>query len=115
MDERLQQIIDDIVNENILVVVEGIKDKRALNLLGIKNVKVLDGPLYKMVEEIVAVVKKCVVLTDLDEEGKKLYARISKDLRKFGVKVDDRLRNYLFKETTLRQIEGMNRWVENND
>lgn len=114
MDERLQRIIDDIVKENVLVIVEGIKDKKALNVLGIVNVKVLNKPLYKIVEEIVGNTKKCVVLTDLDVEGKKLYAKISKDLRKFGVKVEDRLRNYLFKETTLRQIEGLVNWMENN-
>ncbi len=115
MDERLQQIIDDIVKDNVLVIVEGIKDRKALFEFEIKNVMILNKPLYKIVEEVVhSRVKKCLVLTDLDKKGRELYARISKDLRKFGVKVDDKLRNYLFKETKLRQIEGLRTYLNKN-
>jgi 5S rRNA maturation endonuclease (ribonuclease M5) len=45
-------------------------------------------------------------LTDLDGEGKKLFAILKKDAQKHGVKVNEKLRKLLFK-TDLRHIEGL--------
>lgn len=93
------------------VIVEGFKDKKALKNFGIERIKVLKGrALYKVVEEIKD--KEAVVLTDLDKEGKKLYGKLKHDLIRHGINVDDKLRNFLFKETKLRQIEGLTRYLE---
>jgi len=92
-----------------LILVEGKKDKKALTMLGIKPeaVIILKGrALFEVVEEIVTYGKECIILFDLDKKGKELYAEISRLLRDFGVKIDDRYRNFLFK-TKLRQIEGL--------
>lgn len=102
--QRLQQ-------SNKLVIVEGKKDLNALNRLGIRNVLTLNKPLFAVVEEVASLTNECVVLTDLDREGRELYSRLSKNLRHNGVKVDDGFRNFLFKNTKLRQIEGMTRMV----
>ena len=104
--EQILELLDDIRKKGILVVVEGIKDKRALELLDIKNILTLKRPLYAVVEEIAEKAKEVVLLTDLDGEGKKLYHKLSVDLQKHGVKIDNRLREFLFK-TELRHIEGL--------
>jgi len=104
--EQIGQLLEDIKQKNILVVVEGLKDVRSLKDLGISNVMHLKKPLYAVVEEIASKVKEVVLLTDLDEEGKKLYHVLSGDLQKHGVKIDNRLRELLFK-TDIRQIEGL--------
>ena len=94
-----------------LVIVEGFKDKRALESFGIKRINVLKGrALYKVIEEIGD--KEVVILTDLDRVGKKLYAVLKDKFSQRGVKVDDKLREFLFKETKLRQIEGLKRFME---
>ena len=113
MDEinRLIQFLEEIAESNILVIVEGYKDKRALEKFGIINIITLKQPLYKVIEFVSEHYKKCIVLTDLDKEGKELYSRISKKLRQRKVKVDDKFREFLFKETKLRQIEGLWRYV----
>ena len=113
MKEELLEQIRKLKDKNILVVVEGPKDKAALEQFGIKEVLVLSKkPLYAIVEKVVAKAKECAILTDLDKKGKQLYSRLAKDLKKFKVKVDDSFRNYLFKKTSLRQIEGLPHYLE---
>lgn len=107
MNQDLEDWISKLVNSEKLIIVEGIKDKRALAKLGITNVRTLKNPLYKEVEEVAAVHKEVIILTDLDKEGKKIYGKMKKDFAKNGVKVDDSFRVFLFKNTKLRQIEGI--------
>ncbi len=104
--EEVQKALDGIRQKNLLVVVEGLKDVRALNALGITNILSLKKPLYAVVEDIADIAKEVVLLTDLDDEGKKLYYVLSRDLQKHGVKIDNRLREALFK-TPLRHVEGL--------
>lgn len=52
--------------------------------------------------------KKAVILTDLDKEGRKLYAILKTQLQFLGVKVDNYFREFLLKNTRVRQIEGLN-------
>ncbi len=108
----LNKEIGVLKKSGLLVVVEGKKDRSALNSFGIINVVILDKPLFEIVELVCSKAKVCVVLTDLDREGKALYSKISKDLKKHGVKVNDRFRNFLFKNTAIRQIEGLSSYVD---
>lgn len=103
---EIHELLEDIKSKNLLVVVEGIKDRRSLESLGINNILTLKKPLYAVVEEIASRAKEVVLLTDLDDEGKKLYHVLSRDLQKHGVKIDNRLRSLLFK-TEVRHLEGL--------
>ena len=112
--EEIKSVIEEILalveSEKVsLVIVEGKKDKAALEELGFSNIIILNKPLYEIVEKINA--RGVFVLTDLDKEGKQLYAKLKKDLNKLGVVVDDGLRNLLFK-TELRQIEGLTGYLK---
>jgi len=90
------------------VIVEGIKDKRVLEDLGFNKIITLNGrALFKIVEELNC--KEVILLVDLDKEGRKLYSKLKSLCSRNGIKVDDRFRNYLFKETKIRQIEGLKR------
>jgi len=108
MDEydAIMKLLGDIIARDVMVVVEGNKDKRALEELGVKNIKVLKKSLYETVEEIKDE-DEVVLLVDLDRQGKKIYSRLMSDLVGFGVKINNKLREYLFKNTKLRQIEGL--------
>lgn len=88
------------------ILVEGIRDKKALQQLGIRNVILLNKPLYKLVEEISANHKEIIILTDLDKEGRHLYGKLRPQLEANGVKIDEYFREFLFKNTKLRHIEG---------
>ena len=103
------------IDGGVALVVEGKRDKEALELLGFgsSTVFVLNKkPLYAVAEEIAAGCKEAVILTDLDAEGKKLYGRLNAMLQHLGVKVDNSLRNFLYKNTKLRQIEGIGNIIQ---
>jgi 5S rRNA maturation endonuclease (ribonuclease M5) len=98
-----------------LVIVEGKKDKKALESFGIKNIIQLSKkPLFKIIEEISSKNKDCIILTDLDRHGKQLYGKLNSGLQQHGVRINNNFRNFLFKKTELRQIEGLATYMENN-
>ena len=111
---ELYKLIDKIKNSNILIIVEGKKDKIALEKLGIKNISTLSKkPLFQIVEEVANSNDECIILTDLDRKGKEIYGKLNSNLQKHGVKVNNKLREFLFKHTKLRQIEGIDTYLEN--
>ena len=111
----LNDWIEKLKAEQPYIIVEGLKDKRALSTLGLKKIITLKAPLYKIVEKVAAETKEVIILTDLDREGKKLFARLRKDLQKHRVRIDNKFREFLFKETKLRQIEGITKYISKFD
>lgn len=116
--EELMEHLEEIKEKNLLVIVEGIKDKAALAYFGIKRVKpIAKRALYKVVEEAAENDKEVIILTDLDKTGKEIYSKLNHDLNQHGVRVNNKFREFLFKKTKLRQIEGLRRYserIENN-
>lgn len=101
-------LIQQIINHNLLVIVEGKKDKKALEEFGVERVLTLDMH-YKLIEKITE--KEVILLVDLDKEGKKQYGKLKDVLSRRGVNVNDKLRHYLFRKTKLRQIEGLTKYL----
>ena len=96
-----------------LVIVEGPKDRTALVQLSLRNVVVLRGPIHLFVERIAhSGIKEVVILSDLDREGRAIYGRLKAELARAGIAVDDSFRNWLFRHTPLRQIEGLPSYLE---
>ncbi|MEM4282329.1 MAG: hypothetical protein QXU88_00870 [Candidatus Woesearchaeota archaeon] len=110
--EEIAEAIEVLRKSRKLIVVEGKKDKSALNRLGLRNVMTLKKPLYAVVDEIAASGEECVLLTDLDREGRKLYSLLRSELQKLGIKIDDRLRNLLLVKTPLKCIEALADFLE---
>lgn len=104
---HLQQIQD----QNIPVIVEGRNDKKALQELGLENIFTLNMPLFKIVERING--KEVVILTDLDKKGKQLYRKIQHDCIHHRIKINNKLRHFLFRETELSHIEGLATYLRN--
>ncbi|MBI2208105.1 toprim domain-containing protein [Candidatus Woesearchaeota archaeon] len=105
--------IEKIRHSGSIVIVEGKKDKKALGKLGVKNIIELNKkPLFEIIEDIAGKNKNCIILTDLDKKGRELYGKLNSGLQSFGVKVDNSFRKFLFKETKLRQIEGLENYFK---
>lgn len=105
--QELDLFVEELKQSNKAVIVEGRKDKEALEKLGIKRVYALNcKPLFVFIEQIAKNNKDVIILTDLDKEGKKLYRALSSGLQKYGVRVDNYFREFIFKKTRIRQIEG---------
>ena len=110
--EEFIKHIEKIKNSNTIVIVEGKKDRAALNKFGITNIiELTKKPLFQIVEEVADSNEECIILTDLDKKGKEIYGKLNSDLQKHGVKVNNKFRNFLFKNTKLRQIEGMDTYL----
>ncbi|MBI2101979.1 hypothetical protein HYT53_05205 [Candidatus Woesearchaeota archaeon] len=83
--------------------------------LGISNIVELNKkPIFQIVEEISNSNEECIILTDLDKEGKQLYSKLNSNLQRHGIKVNNRFREFLFRNTKLRQIEGINSYIDNS-
>jgi 5S rRNA maturation endonuclease (ribonuclease M5) len=105
--EQLLEALEE--NRDVLTIVEGKNDKRALERLGFQKVMTLNKPLFKVVEEIDD--DEVIILTDLDRHGRELYHYFFRECTRRGIKVNNRVRQLLhFSE--LRQIEGLSRYLE---
>jgi len=106
--ETIKDWISSLKKESCVILVEGKKDKKNLASFGIGNIITLEGkPLFKTTEEMPEKNKTCIILTDLDKQGKKLYHTLKHNLQKKGIKINDTYRNFLFKNTKFTQIEGI--------
>ncbi|MBI2650411.1 toprim domain-containing protein [Candidatus Woesearchaeota archaeon] len=111
--EQIPYFINKIKDSNSLVIVEGKKDRIALQKLGISNIIELNKkPLFEIIEDVANSNDECIILTDLDKEGKQLYSKLNSNLQKNGVKINNKFREFLFKHTKLRQIEGIDSYLE---
>ncbi|MBI2651256.1 toprim domain-containing protein [Candidatus Woesearchaeota archaeon] len=108
LEKEFLDIIEKIKQSKAVVIVEGKKDKKALNNLGISNIIELSKkPLFQIVEEIAKSNKECIILTDSDKKGKEIYGKLNSSLQNLGVKINNNLREFLFKNTKLRQVEAL--------
>ena len=105
--ESVEDWLNSLKESDKLIVVEGIKDKKVLENFGIVNIITLNKPMYKLVEDIYETKKEVVILTDLDKEGEYLYKKLKSDLQRFGVKIDNKFREFLFRETKISNIESI--------
>lgn len=109
----------DKVKEHV-VIVEGLKDKSALEELSFKRIIVLNEngkSLKEKIEEIEKIVdeskSKICILTDFDKRGRKLYIKLKAELSIRKVKLDNSLRAMLLKEK-ISHIEGLATFINKN-
>ena len=113
LNNEFSEHINKIKQSNQLIIVEGKKDRAALEKFGIKNIIELNKkPIFEIIENISDNNKNCIILTDLDRQGKELYGKLNSGLQQRGVKINNNFRNFLFKNTKLRQIEGLATHIE---
>lgn len=106
--EKLKEFLSELKQSNKLIIVEGPKDKKALNELGITYVVVLNKkPIFQVIEDTAKITKEAIILTDFDKKGKELYGKLNSGLQKYGVKVDHYFREWLQRNTKLCHIEGI--------
>lgn len=105
---EIEEEIGKLKQAGNIIIVEGIKDKRALNHFGLKNIVTLSKkPIFHIIEELSKKNKTIAILTDFDKKGKQLYGKLNSGLQRLGVKVDNRFREFLQKNTRLSHIEGL--------
>lgn len=111
MEKQRQDFEDWVIavqNSNLLVIVEGKKDKAALEMLGITRIITLSKqPLFAVIETVAATEKEIIILTDFDKKGKELYGKLKKYAEHVGLKVNHGFREWLQKNTKYSHVEGI--------
>ncbi len=99
--ERILEFFSGI--KDCLLVVEGKRDAKALNTLGLKNILAINGrPLIAIVDRVADLRENhkyfdIIVLTDFDREGRHMAARLGKLLRAHKIHPNQRLRSRIMK------------------
>lgn len=106
--------------KEMLVVVEGIKDKQALEELGFKHIFVINENNKSLNEKIEQVEKlagkeRILILTDFDKKGKQLYLRLKSELSQRNVRLHNTFRGMLLKQkiTYIEELKNLNSEVIN--
>lgn len=105
LTERLFDALEEV--KDCQVIVEGIKDKRALESIGFSKIHVLNSSLYETAMGFRGVV---LVLTDFDPEGEEIARKLSALLAKAGCRVDSVRRKKLkslFIKNKINTVEGL--------
>ena len=122
-EERIQQIIDCLVEESARgtpIIVEGKKDVETLRTLGVKGIILSAKTGGKSRLDVVSEAQEAgmndiVLLLDFDRRGMEWAMFLKEQLEKAKVKPDltfwDQLRRFAGKE--LKDIEGLATYVEN--
>lgn len=112
MDEREEALKLVEKYKEWYVIVEGTNDKKALEKLGFTHIVTYKKPAYYIAEMIAHWgVKEVVLLMDLDKAGRKKYGELKTALTRQGIRVQDALRNFLLKHTTVSHIEGLHTYL----
>ena len=114
--EEINKVLLELKEENkiIPIIVEGEKDKQALNKLEI-NGKIIRYNVGMSVsnfcDKIAKDYKKVILLTDWDRKGGYLCSTIKKNLES-RVKINTEFRKFFAKKSMIRTIEGLPSWIE---
>jgi len=114
MDEELLALLEKY--KQVCTIVEGPHDREALKHYGFTDVVLFSVPEYRLVEDLESRhVTDVLILTDLDSAGKRKYMQLKRELTRHGIRITDKLRNYLFNHTSLRHIEGLPTYLSRHD
>jgi 5S rRNA maturation endonuclease (ribonuclease M5) len=114
--EEVELALDELVEENISfpVIVEGIKDQRALRTLGLTGIIIIINQgisLSDFVDNVIKKYDKVIILSDWDRRGGSLCRRL-KELFKGRIDYDVQIRQQLSKYAMVKKVEGLPSWIE---
>jgi 5S rRNA maturation endonuclease (ribonuclease M5) len=110
---ELERVIEELDDSVDAVIVEGVRDKTALEELGITKEIVMcsSWPDTEFVDYLSSRYRRVTILTDYDRAGKSVNKRLIARLERAGVKVDNRYRERIGRILGLRgmkDIESVN-------
>jgi 5S rRNA maturation endonuclease (ribonuclease M5) len=115
MEERAELLIEFLSSIDAPVFVEGVKDREALEALGVKDVVQLNrgGSILSAVEALQGR-KSAVILTDLDQEGKILRKKLIEYFSLYGITESRRPREILA-QMKFSHVEGLRTMIQDEE
>jgi 5S rRNA maturation endonuclease (ribonuclease M5) len=110
---ELERVIEEMDDSVDAVIVEGVRDKAALEELGITKEIVMcsSRPDTEFVDYLSSRYKRVTILTDYDRAGKSVNKRLIARLERAGVKVDNQYRErigWILGLRGMKDIESVN-------
>jgi len=107
------EVLEELKKEEALLIVEGKKDEKALRYFGFKNIVRISGKsLEKVVEEVISFnPTEVAILTDFDDEGKKIAINLSNLLSLYKIKLNYFIRKKI-KSLKINKIEELNSFTK---
>ena len=107
--EEVIELLKDLCTMQVIIVVEGKRDKDVLQALGIERVEDISGKVIEeVVEDVCKIGNEVLILTDFDKEGMRLERVLSKEFEARKVKVLSKLRSRIRRKFgSVRKIEEM--------
>jgi dTMP kinase len=114
--EEVELALEELVemNNSVPVIVEGVKDQRALRKLGLIGtiIKINKGmSLSDFSDWISKQYEKVIILSDWDRRGGSLCRRL-KELLEGRVQIDVEFRQRLSTYAMIKKVEGLPSWLE---
>ena len=104
-------LIDELKAFDGVILVEGKKDERALARYGIRTQSIDTSP-DTIIEALAREYDRILILTDTDEEGRRLHDQVRAACERVSINDDPRLRRAFFTATKLRTVEGFDTLCE---
>lgn len=108
--EKLITLLEELKEDKRVKLVEGRSDKKALEQLGITNIKTMQGS--ALADLPMKTSQDIVLLTDFDRKGNEIAKRIAELFKNEGHDVDLTYREKLRKYTGVKQFEDLDKKVE---
>ena len=103
--EGLNRLLSELREDSRVKIVEGIKDKRALEYFGISNIRMIHG--NSLAQLTSSIKEDAVLLVDFDRTGKTIAKRIAELLKNESIHVDFNYRRDLRKYAKINEIEEL--------
>ena len=101
----IERLVEDLVDFSVIV--EGKRDRIALEKLGFKNIFTFSGNSVEDFIEKLPKNRRYVILTDFDKEGELLKSKIDEIMSKNGFDINNRLRLSVKNSFGINQIEEL--------
>lgn len=112
-EKLLRRVLNELAESDAVVLVEGKRDKNALERIGIRNrIMVINMSPDEVSERVSRVADKAVVLTDFDDAGEELRCRVEEALRSYNVSPNTEVRKRLHYLLGVRNFEEIERKLE---
>ena len=105
--ETVEECLTVLGQDPALKIVEGQKDKSALESLSASNILCISQlPFYAVIEKIEPE-EEVIILTDFDFEGRKFFGKLRHECQRRGIKIKNQYREFLQKNTKIVHIESL--------
>jgi len=114
-EKQLKRALEELDEKEAVIIVEGKKDKEALQRIGVKNRIKLVNRSPAELSRAISDEKEAIILTDFDEAGEEICKRVEESLSSYSIKADTELRKRLHRIIGVANFESIDKILDKFD